>query len=547
MKIASFNKIQPLAFLLLVLFTSCKDKSESLTNKIPETAMAVNTSSIAQKVLFDKLGEISITDALQGSQSADSGDEKPVETDDQKWKKILKDPSEIGVDVLADAFVYFSNDYYQGRPAQIVALFKLSDVKELEAILDDNPPSDLKGETESGKGYKFRYNKEKGMAFGWTDKILALCFADKSAELNPTEELKKVFTDKKNSSIASNEKMKQLMADAPDVGFYLNMKQLDEMIKSSDNSNLNLAMKDNWVSHVTGGMDFDDGEIQLSTTAYAMKGKEEAIAKLTEDVKLGETLNMFYVDNALGFTNLRFDVDNIRNLLMKDEMAKQQLAGFLMGMQMTEDEFFSSMDGSLFIGATGMKTVKKEIITQEMDEEFNTYDVTKVVETSSPQILLALGVDESKMKKMMLGMRKSGIIAEDGEYFRLNAALSMGNDAFASLQDNMLIISTEKETFTNSIDNGGWVNDMAIANPMSMYLNVDEAIDAMGTEQKRQYGPLYENIKSTIADATFTVEGEDGKLKSVFSLKFDDEDSNGLLQLIELIKKSEKMKKQLTM
>jgi hypothetical protein len=43
------------------------------------------------------------------------------------------------------------------------------------------------------------------------------------------------------------------------------------------------------------------------------------------------------------------------------------------------------------------------------------------------------------------------------------------------------------------------------------------------------------------------VEGEDGKLKSVFSLKFDDEDSNGLLQLIELIKKSEKMKKQLTM
>ncbi|MFT6961315.1 MAG: hypothetical protein ACJAWV_001029 [Flammeovirgaceae bacterium] len=507
----------------------------------------INTSSIAQKVLFDKLGEISITDALQGSQSADSGDEKPVETDDQKWKKILKDPSEIGVDVLADAFVYFSNDYYQGRPAQIVALFKLSDVKELEAILDDNPPSDLKGETESGKGYKFRYNKEKGMAFGWTDKILALCFADKSAELNPTEELKKVFTDKKNSSIASNEKMKQLMADAPDVGFYLNMKQLDEMIKSSDNSNLNLAMKDNWVSHVTGGMDFDDGEIQLSTTAYAMKGKEEAIAKLTEDVKLGETLNMFYVDNALGFTNLRFDVDNIRNLLMKDEMAKQQLAGFLMGMQMTEDEFFSSMDGSLFIGATGMKTVKKEIITQEMDEEFNTYDVTKVVETSSPQILLALGVDESKMKKMMLGMRKSGIIAEDGEYFRLNAALSMGNDAFASLQDNMLIISTEKETFTNSIDNGGWVNDMAIANPMSMYLNVDEAIDAMGTEQKRQYGPLYENIKSTIADATFTVEGEDGKLKSVFSLKFDDEDSNGLLQLIELIKKSEKMKKQLTM
>ncbi len=507
----------------------------------------INTSSIAQKVLFDKLGEISITDALKGSDSAESGDEKPVETDDQKWKKIMKDPSKIGIDVLADAFMYIPNDYYEGKPAQVVALLRLSDVKEFEAILEDNPPSDLKGKTESGKDYKFRYNKEKGMAFGWTDKVLAVCFTEKSAELNPTEELKKIFSNKADNSISSNQKMTELLKDAPDVGFYLNMKQLDEMVKSSENTNFNIALQDNWVSHITGGLDFDDGEIKATTTSYAMKGKENVVSRLTEDVRLTEVLNMFSVEGTLGFANFRFDVDNLRNLLMKDEMTKQQLAGFLMGMQMTEEEFFSSIDGSLFLGATGIKTVKKEIVTQEMDEEFNMTDIVKVVETSSPKVLLALGVDESKMKKMMLGMRKSGIIAEDGEYFRLNSALSMGNDAFASLQDNMLIISTEKETFTNLIDNGGWVNDMAKANPMSMYINVDEAINAMSTDQKQQYGPLYENIKNTIADATFTMEGEDGKLKSIFSLKFDNEDSNGLLQLIELIKDSEKMKKQLTM
>ncbi len=550
MKIMSFNKIQPLALLLLVVFTSCKDKSESLSNRIPETAMAVgviNTSSIAQKVLFDKLGEISITDALKGSDSAESGDEKPVETDDQKWKKILKDPSEIGIDVLADAFMYIPNDYHEGSPAQVVALLRLSDVKEFEAILDNNPPSDLKGKTESGDGYKFRYNKEKGMALGWTDKVLAVCFVEKSAQLNPTKELKKIFSNKVENSIASNQKMTELLENAPDVGFYLNMSQLDEMVKSSDNTNLNIALQDNWVSHITGGLDFDDGEIKMSTTSYAMKGKEDVVAKLTEDVKLTKVLNMFSLDGTLAFANFRFDVDNLRNLLMKDEKMKQQLAGFLMGMQMTEDEFFSSIDGSLFLGATGMKTVKKKIITQEMDEEFNMTDVVKVVETSSPKVLLALGVDESKMKKMMLGMRKSGIITEDGKYFRLNSAISMGNDAFASLQDNMLIVSTEKDAFTNSLDNRGWVNDMAMASPMSMYINVDEAINAMGTEQKLQYGPLYENIKNTMADANFTVEGENGKLKSTFILKFDDEDSNGLLQLIELIKESNKMKKQLTM
>ena len=401
----------------ILLLQACRTDSEGLESKIPKNApavMMVNTSSIAQKLLFDKLSDLVVGDLLDFSSSPD--DEEMPDTDDEKWGDLIKNPGAAGIDALADFFIFLDNNYQLDEPQRVNALFRLSDAEELEEYLADNPPSALKGETKKESSFSYRLLPKQKIALGWSKNVLAITFFEDGDQVGTEglNALKAIFNQNKETSMANSERFNQILEEDPDLGFSMNVAQFQKIAQQEGNRP-NAFLKDQWVDHINASIDFNDGEIMLAATQFVKEGKEEDYEELVNDIQLTEMFDYFMADDVPGFINFRFSPTAIRKAISEDESQKRGLNEFLAGMQMTEDEFYDMLQGGVFFTLKGIETIKteKKTIETEYDDEFNevTKEVVKVVEEDQYQFLGAISVKDATAKKLMSRMGKSGLIS----------------------------------------------------------------------------------------------------------------------------------------
>lgn len=541
------KKMRLLPFILAFLFVvgACSQK-ESPASKVPKNAsgvVAVKTVKLGMKFFLDQLSLTGETHTSEEEDSKDSSSEDSTpDSDRKKWQKALADPTSLGLDITEDIYLYTTNEFMDNEPKMVVAILGLSDQESFEQFLDNDPPNDLNTPTQKGTNFSYRYNEIEGIAYGWNQNTLAIARTQPKSGNNPVDELKGIFSREKTESIMSNERFEEIIDKGSDVGVYIDVQQIME--QNHDKADP-LLMKEQWAEHLNLFLSFDDGEIAISTTMYAKKGKENAMKEISEGVKLQEAFDLFKVDEALGFLNFRYDKESIKALIAQDERMLNQLKVMLVGMQMSEDEFYSLFDGNIMCALTGVEILEKEMKSFEMDEDFNMTEITKIVKVPQPMFLVTMSTDEVQMKKLLTN---SNMVSQENGRFKLSPLFSGGQDIFLIQKDNLLLASNDANILDKSFSNSGDIYNLATSKPMSMYLNAETLVAAIPEDYKGANKPILDEIQKRIEAVENYIEPSNGKtLQAKFSIKFQDKDRNGLSQLKEMFDSIEKKRKNLVL
>ncbi|MGB0523358.1 MAG: DUF4836 family protein [Flammeovirgaceae bacterium] len=530
----------------LVLFSSCTNK-QGLETKVPKEAsgvVVVNTTKLGFKLLMDQITLNNFRDLMGESNpgSNSSGDETAPKSDKKKWGEALSDPTALGIDIQQDAYFYVGEEFTNNEPQQIVALLALSDKAAFEEFLENDPPNDVKAPTQQGKGFRYRVKELEGITFGWDKHTLAIVATPPHDQTSGLEELTNIFNRPADRSMKNNSRFADVLAEGADIGIYLNLQGVLEQSNLKGNE---LFMKEQWVEHINAFLSFDDGEISVQTVQFAKQGKADELKLITQDVQLKQIFDLFNMDESLGFLNFRYHKESIRALVAQDESLQNRLRIFLVGMQLSEDEFFNLFEGNLLLALTGVQIIEKESKSFEMDENFNMQEIIKIEKVPEPSFLAAMTTAPDEMNKLLA--QSNFLTKEDGLY-KINPFFTGDRNIYLILKDNLLLATSNPEIFSNSFSNSGPVYDLATQNPISFYLNTDGLIDAIPDDQKGRQKPMLDEIRNYIKGVETIVAPSNGEqLNTDLVLKFKDQDRNGLSQLIEMVNSVRKKEKNLVM
>lgn len=501
--------------------------------QIPKEASAVaviNTKSLFTKIALDQLGSISV-ESIFGSSDANRPPVDP-NSDEAKWRDLMSDPSQLGVDILADAYLLLG-EVKNGKPAYAAAMMHLSDAAKMETYLNGNPPQGLQSETKKGEGFSYRYLEKEHAILSWNDKIAVMLFSmDKKAPL--LEDVARIYNLPSNHAIAENASFEDFMKESRDVGLFINVQN---WLSGTPAYQLPSSLAQLPIDNMGMQLDFDDGVASIRMKSYLAKQQQQQYEEMLEGVRLTETLQLFDMQEALGFANIRYTEAMIKETVENNPILKMQLAPMLMGAGLSEEEFYGLFKGGLMLACTGVGVMKQEVTAYEMDEEFNMVEKTEVKEVPAPILIIALETDVIRMKKMLNELSKSLMVTADGDGFKVTYPGFEDNGWKISFQDDKCLITNQPNDLSASYNSSSALAVMANASPMSFYLNIDQMVQSFPLE----FGHGGAALRESISHIQMIINAQDkGTIGTEFELHLQNTDRNALLSLIDIFKKVKK-------
>ena len=255
---------------LIVFMAACSKKAEYI-HVIPADASAVasiNLNSLADKAgLNDKQNEgmkQKMMEALKSGMNAAAF---------QQLEKIMKNPSQSGIDVKAPVFVFTSKTFISPT---IVA--KVSNIEDLRASLDLMAKEGICQPIAEEEGYSFT-SLQKNNLLVFNENVAVLTEAYGTSQMDVAKQtISTLLKQTEENSIASNGSFRKMQDQKGDINFFASMDAVPKMYTQQISLGLSSQIDLSEVKAV-GNLNFEKGKIALQIETYSDNAETDALLK----------------------------------------------------------------------------------------------------------------------------------------------------------------------------------------------------------------------------------------------------------------------------
>lgn len=437
-----------------------------------------------------------------------------------------------GVDYKQKSFI-FAKISQNKDENYFAATFMLEDPAKFEAALKKSKEKfDIK--TEGG----LKYFAKDGVILGWRKKTALLYGIDnKKAEVAKLKEsFEKIFkTSDAESLKAKNAEFKESLASAKDFTMWMdaqkimNMAQedMDEMAKESPF----MAEMVKSTSSYTFEISFEKGEIVMESITHLDKSKSakyESLLKSGIQNKLMKSLPIKVPSMMMGFAI------GMKPLyeMSKDDKWMKDLDESVKTMKMTAKEVFDMLDGEIILLTKDLKT-------------------STLIQDPQPEFALAIGINDKKlMDKMLSAFSNQGLIEKKGDFYE---AKGLPRPIFL-IEKNKALYLTMTESYKNDIIKGNGqleskYTKLSADNSFVFFMGIKELLSQWPEEYMT---PDIQSFKDNVLPELESMESysttvKNHKARGKAVLKFTNKSKNSLLILTEIIEKTSKKEKAVSM
>ena len=325
---------------LIVFMAACSKKAEYI-HVIPADASAVasiNLNSLADKAgLNDKQNEgmkQKMMEALKSGMNAAAF---------QQLEKIMKNPSQSGIDVKAPVFVFTSKTFISPT---IVA--KVSNIEDLRASLDLMAKEGICQPIAEEEGYSFT-SLQKNNLLVFNENVAVLTEAYGTSQMDVAKQtISTLLKQTEENSIASNGSFRKMQDQKGDINFFASMDAVPKMYTQQISLGLSSQIDLSEVKAV-GNLNFEKGKIALQIETYSDNAETDALLKKQAQAvkKLNTTFLQNFPESTLAFLNIGVNGAAFYDLLFNNEEFRRNVS---LAKADEVKSLFASFDGDISIG-----------------------------------------------------------------------------------------------------------------------------------------------------------------------------------------------------
>lgn len=497
---------------VLTVFLAACSKTSEYTNVIPADATAV--ASINLKTLAEKAGLNNKENEAFKQKMLDAFKSGMNAATFQQLEKVLKNPSESGIDVLSPVYLFTATSF--PYPTMVA---KVGNEESLRSSLDILVKEQVCQPITEEDGYSLAtVGADNFLAFTPTTALLVT-----TNGVPVMDELKKsiskLMKQTAENSISQNEGFKKMQSQKGEVAFFASMAAIPDMYASQINMGLpaNVNPKD---IMLLGNLSFDKGKIALQFENYTENKEVEALLKKQEKAltKLNTSFLKYFPESTLTFLNVGANGAELYNLLLENKEFRDNVS---IAKAAEVKNLFNAFNGDISVGLLNVAMMG------------NNPTVLAYADVKNGDALRTVYAN-----KQALGLRKGQDILKLGEneYVYKSSDLNI----FFGIKDKQLYATNDEMLYKNigkpvdkSIKDAGYVSDMKGKN-LFWVINIQAILEMPIVKMMIGFGgeeyQMYNNLASQLL--YLEVSNENGG-KGEVDLILKNKDDNSLKQIVD--------------
>lgn len=494
---------------VLTVFLAACSKTSEYTNVIPADVSAIasiNLKSLASKGGLDnkenEAAKQKLLEAMKSGMNAATF---------QQLEKVMKNPSESGIDVESPFYVFTSTSF----PYPTVVA-KVSNEGNLKASLEVMAKEQVCQPVAEADGYSFTTMNNSLLAFNSATAIIVTLQGT-----SQTEEAKKAITTLMKQTVDNSinksgafQKMDKLKND---INFFASMAAIPAPYNQQITFGLPSTIQPSDIT-IVGGLNFEKGKIALKTEYYTENDAVKALLKKQQDSfgKANNTFVKYFPASTLFFFNAGVKGEGLYTLLNENEEFRNTVS---IAKAAEVKELFSSFNGDISAG----------LINVNMS---NAPTFVAYAEVKNDKAIQAI-----YKNKQALGMKNGEDIVElgKGEYVfktrNMNIFFGVKNNQMYATNDELIYKGIGKDA-DKSIKDAPYASDMKGKN-VFMAFNAEAAMELPMVKMLVGFGgeevKTYFSLASKISYLSASSEGETSEI----DLCLKDKDTNALKQIVD--------------
>lgn len=261
----------------------------------------------------------------------------------QQLEKIMKNPSQSGIDVKAPVFVFTSKTFISPT---IVA--KVSNIEDLRASLDLMAKEGICQPIAEEEGYSFTsLQKNNLLVFNENAAVLTETYGTSQMDV-AKQTISTLLKQTEENSIASNGSFRKMQDQKGDINFFASMDAVPQMYTQQISLGLSSQIDLSEVKAV-GNLNFEKGKIALQIETYSDNAETDALLKKQAQAvkKLNTTFLQNFPESTLAFLNIGVNGAAFYDLLFNNEEFRRNVS---LAKADEVKSLFASFDGDISIG-----------------------------------------------------------------------------------------------------------------------------------------------------------------------------------------------------
>ena len=539
---------------LIVFMAACSKKAEYI-HVIPADASAVasiNLNSLADKAgLNDKQNEgmkQKMMEALKSGMNAAAF---------QQLEKIMKNPSQSGIDVKVPVFVFTSKTFISPT---IVA--KVSNIEDLRASLDLMAKEGICQPIAEEEGYSFTsLQKNNLLVFNENAAVLTEAYGTSQMDV-AKQTISTLLKQTEENSIASNGSFRKMQDQKGDINFFASMDAVPQMYTQQISLGLSSQIDLSEVKAV-GNLNFEKGKIALQIETYSDNAETDALLKKQAQAvkKLNTTFLQNFPESTLAFLNIGVNGAAFYDLLFNNEEFRRNVS---LAKADEVKSLFASFDGDISIGlinvtlnsvptfaayadaknGNALKALYDNKKQLKLDISIGLINVTlnsvptfaAYADAKNGNALKALYDNKKQLK---LGKNEDIIQLGENEYVyksrATNVFFGIRNKQMYATNDELLYKSISKPV-EKSIKDAGYVSDMKGKN-VFFVINMDAILDLPVVKMMAGFGgEEYQTYYKLASKISYIEAFSDSEGKTETAILLKNKDDNALKQIVDFAK-----------
>ena len=498
---------------LIVFMAACSKKAEYI-HVIPADASAVasvNLNTLADKAcLNDKENEgmkQKMMEALKSGMNAAAF---------QQLEKIMKDPSQSGIDIKAPVFVFTSKTF--STPAMVA---KVSNIDDLRASLDLMAKEGICQPIAEEDGYSFTtLQKNSLLVFNENAAVLTEAYGTSQMDV-AKQTISTLLKQTEENSIMKNSGFKKMQNQKGDINFFASMDAVPKIYSQQISMGLSSQLDLSEVMAV-GNLNFEKGKIALQIETYSDNTETDALLKKQAQAvkKLNTTFLQNFPESTLAFLNIGVNGAAFYDLLLNNEEFRRNVS---LAKAEEVKSLFASFDGDISIGLIN--------VTMNSAPTFAAY-----ADAKNGNALKAL---YDKKKELKLGRNEDIIQLGENEYvYKSNT-----NNVFFGIRNKQMYATNDELLYKNiskpvdkSIKDAGYVSDMKGKN-VFFVINMDAILDLPVVKMITGFGgEEYQTYYKLASQISYIEAFSDSEGKTETAILLKNKDVNALKQIVDFAK-----------
>lgn len=498
---------------LIVFMAACSKKAEYIY-VIPADASAVasvNLNTLADKAgLNDKENEgmkQKMMEALKSGMNAAAF---------QQLEKIMKDPSQSGIDIKAPVFVFTSKTFI--TPAMVA---KVNNIDDLRASLDLMVKEGICQPIAEEDGYSFTtLQKNSLLVFNENAAVLTEAYGTSQMDV-AKQAISTLLKQTEENSIMKNSGFKKMQNQKGDINFFASMDAVPKIYSQQISMGLSSQLDLSEVMAV-GNLNFEKGKIALQIETYSDNAETDALLKKQAQAvkKLNTTFLQNFPESTLAFLNIGVNGAAFYDLLLNNEEFRRNVS---LAKAEEVKSLFASFDGDISIGLIN--------VTMNSAPTFAAY-----ADAKNGNALKAL---YDKKKELKLGRNEDIIQLGENEYvYKSNT-----NNVFFGIRNKQMYATNDELLYKNiskpvdkSIKDTGYVSDMKGKN-VFFVINMDAILDLPVVKMITGFGgEEYQTYYKLASQISYIEAFSDSEGKTETAILLKNKDVNALKQIVDFAK-----------